>query len=102
MTSVLDHIPTENFDYREEAVLPVEEPVMGVPIEDQFMSVTRDSGIAPGNEAEQNSIMEVPPSIITQTNMMRYVIYIASLLSLSLTEGMGMASGNHKYSIRLL
>ena len=74
MTSVVDHIPAENFDYSEEAVLPVEEPVLGVPGEDQFMSMTRDSGIAPGNEAEQHSVMGAPPSIITQTNMMRYIL----------------------------
>lgn len=70
---ILDHVPADNFDYSEEAVLPVEDPIMGVPSEDQFMSVMRDSGIAPGNKAEQHSVMGAPPSIITQTNMMRYM-----------------------------
>ena len=75
VTSPLEHVPAESVDYIEEPVLPVEEPYRGEPAEDQFMSMTRDGGVAPGNEAEQHSVMGAPPSIITQANLMKYVCF---------------------------
>ena len=74
LTSTYEHVPAESVDYSEESGLPVEEAIQGEPAEDQFMSMSRESGVAPGNEVNQHSVMGAPPSVITQTNVMRYLV----------------------------
>ena len=75
MPSTLEHDPADSIDYSEEPRLPVEEAVREEPPapESQFIAMARDAGVAPGDEANQPGVMGAPPpSVITQTNMMRY------------------------------
>ena len=85
MTSNIQDIPAESVDYSEEAGLPVEEAVRGEPAtEDHFMTET---GIMPDNEINQHSVMVAPPSVITQSTMMRYMyvlVHVHLLLAMRL------------------
>ena len=81
MTSNIEDIPTESVDYSEEAGLPVEEAVRGEPAtEDHFMTINTETGIMPDSEINQHSVMVAPPSVITQSTMMRYVLVHVHLL----------------------
>lgn len=73
MASPHEHVPSENVDYSEESALhvPVEEAIRGEPAQEHFTSMAREGVIAPGNEAGQANVIVSPPTVMTQTNMMR-------------------------------
>ena len=66
-----EDVAAEPVDYNEESGPPLEEPISEEPAQGHFTSMSRESGVAPGNESCQHNIMDTPPSVITQTNMMR-------------------------------
>lgn len=77
VTSNIEDIAAESVDYSEEAGLPAEEAVRGEPAteEHHFMTINTDTGIIPDSEINQHSVMVAPPSVITQSTMMRYVLW---------------------------
>lgn len=76
VTSNIEDFAAESVDYSEGASLPVEEAVRGEPAteEHRFMTINTETGIIPDSEINQHSVMVAPPSVITQSTMMRYVL----------------------------
>ena len=78
VTSNIEDLAAESVDYSEEAGLPVEEAVRGEPAteEHHFMTINTETGIIPDSEINQHTVMVAPPSVITQSTMMRYVLQL--------------------------
>ena len=73
VTSTIEETAAESVDYSEEVGLPVEEAVRGEPASEEphFMTMNTETGIMPDSEITQHSVMVAPPSVITQSSMMR-------------------------------